>query len=76
MAQLVRLPPAGAGAIWINPEHVVSVAPVTQDIGERFLLTVEVKLVGMNLIRLPVGQYESAEDRTAAWTSLLGMLST
>lgn len=62
--QLIGVPDAsGKPTIWINADHLVSVAPVMRT-GERtILLEAELKVDGMPLLRINLGEHH---DRAAA----------
>lgn len=64
------------GAIWINPEHVVSLRPLTSGAEPDVMLSVEIKLEGMPLFSAPLGNYHSNMESKAAWGRFLLMFSS
>lgn len=62
------------GRAVVNPEHVVTLQPIRSETGATVVLDVEVKLTGMNLIRVRVGTFQTAEDADAAWRAFLAAL--
>lgn len=78
MVKLVPLQPThahgGSGELWVNPEHIVTLQPIRSDTGAAVVLDVEVKMVGMNLVRVRTGTYPSPEAADAAWDAFLAAL--
>jgi hypothetical protein len=54
-------------AAWINPEHIVQVVPLIDGRADAKRLTVEVKLVGLSIIRAHFGTYESMDAVDTRW---------
>jgi len=72
--QLIPVPDAsGSPTMWINADHLVSVMPVTRT-GERaVVLEVELKIDGMPLLRINLGEHD---DRAAADVAFASFLVT
>lgn len=75
MVKLVPLQPTqahgGSGELWVNPEHIVTLQPIRSDTGATTVLDVEVKMAGMNLVRVRAGTYESQDAADEGWSSFL-----
>lgn len=80
MVRLVPLHPLNArgatGELWVNPEHIVTLQPIRSETGATTTLDVEVKMTGMNLIRVRVGSFPDAAAAGAAWREFLTALSS
>lgn len=78
MVKLVPLQPTaargGTGELWVNPEHIVTLQPIRSDVGGGVVLDVEVKMTGMNLVRVRTGTHPSHEAADAAWQTFLRAL--
>jgi hypothetical protein len=60
--QLVPIPDAtGRPAIWVNPDHIVSVAPVFQTTEAGVQLYVEMKIEGSALFKSRMAAYPNRE---------------
>ena len=62
------------GSIWVNPEHIISVRPLTRGSAPTVTLTVEVKLEGMPLFIAPLGDFPTEAEATVAWAHFLATL--
>jgi hypothetical protein len=62
------------GSIWINPQHIVSVRPLTRGSAPTVTLTVEVKLEGMPLFIAPLGNFSTEAEATVEWARFLSTL--
>jgi hypothetical protein len=58
----------------VNPEHVVSVRPLTRGSAPTVTLTVEVKLEGMPLFIAPLGDFSTEAAATIEWTQFIAAL--
>ncbi|MCD5348432.1 hypothetical protein [Agromyces sp. S2-1-8] len=66
--KLIPLPGSdGRPTLWVNPEHVTTVARLDQSTGEGVQLRAELKIEGMGLHRVNLGDHASAADADAAW---------
>ena len=59
---------------WINPEHIVHVVPLIDGPSDAKRLIVEIKLVGLSIIRAHFGTYDSIEEVDARWLAFLADL--
>ncbi len=57
--------------IWINPDHIVQLTPLIDGAPDARRLVVELKLIGLPIIRSHFGTFASAEDLDARWLRLL-----
>lgn len=64
----------GSGELWVNPEHIVTLQPIRSLTGASVVLDVEVKMAGMNLVRVRAGVHSSEKDADAAWSTFLRRL--
>lgn len=73
--QLIGVPDAsGNPTIWINADHLVSVAPIVRT-GERTIaLEAELKVDGMPLLRINLGDHEDRVAANEAFRSFLAQL--
>ena len=70
--QLLHIPPAkGAPDLWVNADHLVSVARLQRRAPEGIELTAELKIEGMQLLRVPVGTFLELPEADAAWSAFL-----
>ncbi len=65
----------GQPVLWVNPEHITSVGRLDYDAGDRQQLRAELKIEGMPLQRVNLGEFRSAADANAAWLAFLDELS-
>lgn len=61
-------------AIWINPDHIVQLTPLIDGAPDNRRLIVELKLIGLPIIRSHFGTFASAQDLDARWLRLLSEL--
>lgn len=61
-------------AIWINPDHIVQLTPLIDGAPDARRLIVEVKLIGLPIIRSYFGTFSSADELDARWLRLLSEL--
>jgi hypothetical protein len=70
--QLLHIPQAkGAPDMWINADHLVSVARLQRRGPDGLEVAAELKIEGLQLLRVPVGTYLEPEDADAAWSTFL-----
>lgn len=62
----------GSVMMWVNARHVAVIVRLDRSTGDGVQVRAELKLEGMPLIRVNVGDYASAADADAAWTRFLG----
>jgi len=82
MPRLIWLPERGqpeTPRLWFNPDHVTSVAPVLERLvdesGERFTLSVELKLQGMPVMKNWLAACATRDEADRAWQEFLTALS-
>ena len=80
MVQLIGIPGdrdtgADLPAAWINPEHIVHLAPLVDGPADAKRLIVEIKLVGLSIIRAHFGTYDSMDEVDARWRAFLNELA-
>jgi len=64
------------GELWINPEHVTSIVPQRFRLeGGAVRLQATIKLEGLPLITLQLGEHPSAAAADAAWAQLVNVLT-
>jgi len=61
--------------IWINPAHIVQLIPLIDGAPDARRLIVELKLIGLPIIRSHFGTFASAEELDARWQRLLDDLA-
>lgn len=76
--QLLELPdPTGKSpSMWVNVDHVVSVMPVYRNTGSAMSAEAEVKLEGMPLHRVLLGEHSSKEEAEEAFKAFLERLQS
>lgn len=62
--------------IWINPDHIVQLIPIVDSDGRTQRLVVEIKLVGLPLIRCNFGTFDSTEALDQQWQKFLAEIDT
>lgn len=74
--KLIPLPSSdGRPTLWVNPEHVAAVVRVDQSTGEGVQLRAELKIEGMGLHRVNLGDHASPAEADAAWSKFIGGLA-
>ncbi len=64
------------GELWINPEHVTSIVPQHFRLeGDRVRLQAAIKLEGLPLMTLQLGEHPSEAAADAAWAQLVDELT-
>lgn len=75
--QLIPVPDAsGNPTMWINADHLVSVTPITRMGERRMALEAELKVDGMPLLRINLGEHEDRAAADAAFASFLTTLQS
>ena len=70
--QLLHIPPAkGVPDMWINADHLVSVARLQHQGPNGLELSAELKIEGMQLLRVPIGTFLELADADAAWSTFV-----
>lgn len=74
--QLLELPdPLGKKpSMWVNVDHVVSVMPMYRNTGTAITAEAEVKLEGMPLHRVSLGDHTTTAQAEEAFEAFLGRL--
>ncbi|SDH31658.1 hypothetical protein [Microbacterium sp. 77mftsu3.1] len=73
--RLLPIPDAdGNPTMWINADHLVSVQALTHGGEKGIVLTVELKVDGMPLHRVRLGEYLEKADADAAFARFLDTL--
>jgi hypothetical protein len=62
-------------AAWINPEHILHLAPLIDGPADAKRLIVEIKLVGLSIIRAHFGTCDSMDEVDARWRAFLDELA-
>ena len=57
--------------IWINPDQIVQLTPLIDGAPDARRLIVELKLIGLPIIRSHFGTFASPEELDARWLRLL-----
>jgi hypothetical protein len=57
--------------IWINPDQIVQLRPLIDGAPNARRLIVEIKMIGLPIIRCHFGTFGSAEELDARWQQLL-----
>lgn len=57
--------------IWINPDQIVQLTPIIDGAPDARRLIVELKLIGLPIIRSHFGTFASPEELDARWLRLL-----
>ena len=65
---------AGNPTMWINADHLVSVQPVYRNSGNGVVADAELKIDGLPLQRVPLGEYLERVDAEAAFAVFLERL--
>ncbi|WP_448812134.1 hypothetical protein [Agromyces bauzanensis] len=74
--KLVPVPGAnGQPVLWVNPEHIASVSRLDYDTGNGVQLRADLKIEGIPLQRINLGDFASTADADVAWSAFLGELS-
>lgn len=75
--QLIPMPDAaGHVSFWINADHLVSVQQNQRRGAEGIVLDAEVKVDGLPLHRIPLGEHPDAETADAVFHRFLTQLQT
>lgn len=75
--RLLGVPDAsGKPTIWINADHLVSVQPVARTGAHAVELAVELKVDGMPLLRINLGEYPDRDSADAAFDNFLTSLQS
>ena len=61
---------------WINPEHIVHLAPLIDGPGDAKRLVVDIKLIGLSIIRAHFGTFSSIEEVDARWRAFLSEIES
>lgn len=64
----------GRPTMWLNPDHLVSVMPIVSHAQMGFRLAAELKIEGMQLLRVQLGEHESKIAADAAFEKFLAQL--
>lgn len=73
--RLLPIPDAdGNPMIWINADHLVSVQPITHRGQTGIVLAAEVKVDGMPLQRIPLGELADAREVQEAFANFLAAM--
>jgi hypothetical protein len=83
MARLIPLPDRdglpGGSRLWINPEHITSLAPIlgrSQDEdGDLITLSIELKLEGLPMQRAWLATCRSREEADMKWQTFLDLVN-
>ena len=76
MTRLVGIPgeknsASTAPRSWINPDHIVQLVPIIDTDGRAQRLVVEIKLVGLPLMRCSFGTFDSTDALDQRWQAFL-----
>ena len=76
MTKLVGIPGENNSAStaprsWINPDHIVQLVPIIDTDGRAQRLVVEIKLVGLPLMRCSFGTFDSTDALDQRWQGFL-----
>lgn len=75
--RLLGVPDAsGKPTIWINADHLVSVQPVARTGAHSIELAAELKVDGMPLLRINLGEHPDRESTDAAFENFLERLQS
>lgn len=73
--RLIPIPDAtGTPVLWINADHLVSVQPQLRRTADGVAVAVELKVDGMPLQRIGLGEYLERTDADAAFTRFMQVL--
>ncbi|GAA4682636.1 hypothetical protein GCM10025780_30280 [Frondihabitans cladoniiphilus] len=83
MVRLIPLPDRdgqpGDARLWINPEHITSVAPIVtrsgEEIGVVFTLAVDLKLEGLPMQRAWLATCHTAGETDQEWQQFLDLVT-
>jgi hypothetical protein len=83
MVRLIPLPDRdglpGDSRLWVNPEHITSLAPIvvrSQDAsGDLITLSIELKLEGVPMQRAWIATCTSSEEADRRWQEFLDLIS-
>jgi len=83
MPRLIPLPDrdgaAGSSRLWINPDHIVTAAPVItrgqNDQGDVVVVAVELKLEGVPVMRAWLGEAASTQEADVVWQGFLDQVA-
>ena len=60
--------------VWVNVDHLVTLAPIVSETGTSLHLSAEFKLEGLPIQRIKIGDYETLDAAAAAWANLIASL--
>jgi len=61
---------------WINPEQIVHLVPLIDGPSDAKRLIVEIKLIGLPILRAHFGTYDSVGEVDARWAAFLRELDS
>jgi len=64
----------GRPSIWVNTDHIVSVMPVYRGGADGIIVDAELKVDGMPLYRVPLGEHFDRSAAEGAFTRWIGRL--
>ncbi len=83
MPRLIPLPDRdgvpGSSRLWINPDHIVTAAPVItrsgNEEGDVVVVSVDVKLEGVPVMRAWLGEASSTQGADLLWQGFLDLVA-
>ena len=60
--------------MWVNADHIVSIQQLEQTDGHRRTLIAEIKLLGLPLERLPLGEFTEQVQIDERWSAFIDAL--
>lgn len=75
--QLIPVPDAsGRAQLWVNADHLASVTKVERRGAQGIVLEAELKVDGLPLIRMPLGEHDDQQSADDAFHRFLTQLQT